>query len=192
MGAILERNLHVVIAGADSEGSRQGWYPGRGAKFPGSTERAQKEKTMGGQPLSTAPSDFRCPVCGAMNARKAVTSRNRSSVCPRCHTVLEVTTSRSSQSLTFLAASIVIALSLSIGMGLQAPRFAMVMGAAVALNWLGQSIRNLVVVPELKVRPNAHDKGFPENVRSAHRADPTPKATRRRESLKCPLVVTRE
>ena len=137
-------------------------------------------------------SDFRCPVCGATQSGKTSGARNSLFACPRCRTVLEVTTSRSSQSLTLLVASIVIALSLSIAMGLQAPRFAMVVGAAAVLNWLGQTMRNLVALPELRVRSNTHDKGLPQNVLSARRADTTPRATRRRESLQCPLVVTHD
>lgn len=145
---------------------------------------------MKGQASVATSTNFRCPVCGATQFGKICTALNGSFACPRCRTVLEVTTPRSSQSLTLLVASIVIALSLSIAMGLQAPRFAMVVGAAAAFNWLGQTMRNLVALPELRVRSNTHDKGLPQNVLSARRADTTPRATRRHESLQCPLVVT--
>jgi transposase-like protein len=147
---------------------------------------------MNGNASSMRLSGLRCPICRAMHARKTGIAHNGSFACWQCHTVLEVTTSRSSQSFTLLATTIGIALSLSIAIGLQAPRFAMVVGAAAVLNWLGQTMRNLAALPELRVRPNAYDKGLPKNILSAHRADPHPKAARRRESLQCPLVVARD
>ena len=132
--------------------------------------------------------DFHCPICGASQAGNASTSRNSAFACSRCWNVLEVATSRS---LTVLSASIVVSLSLSIAMGLQGPSFALsLIGTAAAFNWLGQSIRSLVVSPRLRVRPNAQVKGVPMNVLAAPRSDRSPRPTRRHESLQCPLVVT--
>jgi len=147
---------------------------------------------MNGNASSMRLSGLRCPICRAMHAGKTGVAQNGSFACWQCHTVLEMTTSRSSQSFTLLATAIGIALSLSIAIGLQAPHFATAVGAAAILNWLGQMMRNLVALPELKVRPNAYEKGLPKNILSAHRADPHPKAARRRESLQCPLVVARD
>jgi hypothetical protein len=147
---------------------------------------------MNGNASSMRLSGLRCPICRAMHPRKTGIANNGSFACWQCHTVLEVTTSRSSQSFTLLATTIGIALSLSIAIGLQAPRFALVVGAAAILNWMGPTMRNLVALPELKVRPNAYEKSFPKNILSAHRANPHPKAARRRESLQCPLIVARD
>jgi hypothetical protein len=135
-------------------------------------------------------SDFRCPVCGATQPGKTSAARNGSFACSRCHTVLEVTTSRS---LTILSASIVVSLSLSIAMGLHGPSFALALVAgAAAFNGLVQSMRKLVAAPELRVRASAHDKSFPKNVLAARAPAQAPRATRRHESLQCPLVVTRD
>jgi hypothetical protein len=147
---------------------------------------------MNGNASSMRLSGLRCPICRAMYAGKTGIAHNGSFACWQCHTVLEVATSRSSQSFTLLATCILIALSLSIAIGLQAPHFAMVVGAAAVLNWLGQTMRNLAALPELRVRPNAYDKDLPKNILPAHRADPRAKAARRRESLQCPLVVARD
>lgn len=135
---------------------------------------------MNGHASSTTLSDLRCPICGAMHPRKAGAAHNRSFACPRCHTVLEVTKPRSPQSLTALAASVVVALSLSIAMGLHGPGFALsLMGATAAFNCLGQLMRKVVAARELRVRPNAQAKGLPKNVlaglrkrRSAARKNP--------------------
>ena len=148
---------------------------------------------MKDQASSATLSNFRCPVCSAIQSPKTSGVRNGSFACSRCRTVLEVATSRSSRSLTVLWSSIVISLSLSIAMGLQEPSFAFsVVGATAAFNWLGQSIRKLGAAPELRVQPTAQAKDAPKNVLAAPRPDQPPRATRRPEPLQCTLVVTRD
>ena len=148
---------------------------------------------MKGQFSVPTLSNFRCPVCGATQSGKTSAGHNGSFACSRCRTVLEVTTAQPSQSLTVLSASIVVSLSLSIAMGLQGPSFALALvGAAAAFNWLGQSMRQLVAAPVLRVRPNAQAKGLPMNVLAAPRTSRPPRAARRQEPLQCELVVTRE
>ena len=148
---------------------------------------------MKDQASSAKLSNFRCPVCSAIQSPKTSGARNGSFACSRCHTALEVATSRSSRSLTVLWASIVLSLSLSIAMGLQEPSFALsVVGAAAAFNWLGQSMRKLGVAAELRVQPTSQAKGLPKNVLAPPRPDQPPRVTRRPEVLQCPLIVTRD
>jgi hypothetical protein len=187
--AILERILHILMARADSKEEQQGRCDGGRSKFTLGSRNELKGGIMKRQTSFATLSDCRCPVCGASQSGKTV-AHDRSFACWRCHTVLEVTTSRS---LTVLSASIVMSLSLGIAMGLQGPSFALTLVAtAAAFNWLGQSIRGLALPPRLKVRPNAQAKGVPMNVLAAPRSDRIPRATRRRESLQCPLVVTHD
>jgi hypothetical protein len=145
---------------------------------------------MEGQTSFATLSSFRCPICGALQARKASIGHNSSFACSRCQTELEVTTSRS---LTVLSASILMSLSLTIAMGLRGPSFALALvGAAAAFNWLGQLMGRFVAGPKLRVRPNAEGRGARKNVPSARRPDRRSRANRERGSLKCPLVVTHD
>jgi hypothetical protein len=188
--AILERILHPVMARADSEAEWQSSCHGGGAKFTRGSRNEPYGGIMKRQTSFATLRNFCCPICGATQSGRTSAAHNSSFACTRCHTVLEVTTSRS---LTVLSASIVMSLSLSIATGLQGPSFALALVAAAAVfNWFGQSMRKLVAAPELRVRPNAHDKSLPTNVLTAHRPDQPRRTTHRHESLQCPLVVTRD
>ena len=189
--AILERILQSVMARAASEGWTEGKQAGGDTNFTmGSEKGAPEEGIMKAQTSFASPGYCRCPVCGASQAGMTSAARNRSFACSRCHIGLQVT---ESPSLAVLSGSILMSLFLSFALGLRVVSFTLVLvGATAVFNWLGQSIRRLVVVPRLTVRPKALNPASPRTMRSTHRPDRSSKLTYECGSLRCPLVVTHD
>jgi hypothetical protein len=189
--AILARALHFVMIHAASEPWTLGKQAGGDTNFTmGSEKGASEEEIMKSQTSFASPGYCRCPVCGAIQACMNSAAGNRSFACPRCHTGLQVTASRS---LTVLSASIVMSLSLSFALGLRVLSFTLfLLGATAVFNWLGQFIMRLVVAPRLTVRPKDQKPASPKALPSLHRPNRSSRLTYERGSLRCPLVVTHD
>jgi len=157
---------------------------------PGARGLTPKEGIMKDRASSVTLSGLRCPVCGTVQSRRTSAARANSFVCTRCHARVEVTVTRS---LAVVLASVTMALSLGLAIGLQEPSFGLILaGAAAAFNWLGQSLRSFVAAPKLKVLTSGQDRDLPKNVLSTQRRHGATTATPRREPLLCPLVVTHD
>jgi hypothetical protein len=188
---ILARALHFVMIYAASEAWTQGKQAAGDTNFTmGSEKGAPEEGIMKAQTSFASPGYCRCPVCGASQAGMTSAARNRSFACSRCHIGLQVT---ESPSLAVLSGSILISLFLSFALGLRVVSFTLILvGATAVFNWLGQSIRRLVVVPRITVRPKALNPASPRTMLSTHRPARSSKLTYERGSLRCPLVVTHD
>jgi hypothetical protein len=189
--AILARALHFVMIHAASEPWTLGKQAGGDTNFTmGSEKGAPEEEIMKCQTSLASPSYCRCPVCSAIQAGMTSAAGNRSFSCPRCHTGLQVT---ASWSLAVLSGSILLSLTLSFAMELRVLSFTLVLvGATAVFNWLGQSVRSLVVAPRLTVRPSVQKSASPRTVLSRHRPNRSSRLTYEPGSLRCPLVVTHD